>query len=297
MDAIKCEAMILAAETGSLTAAGSHLGYTQSGITRMLGSLEEEIGFPLFIRSKKGVTLTENGKAILPMFREIVRAQQNAQQFSAQICGITKGSLTVGCYYSIAAMWMPEILKEFHNRFPGVSIRIQEGSNQNIAKWLHEKSVDCCLCSRPVSAEHDWISIYQDELVAWIPMDHPLADAAAFPIENLEKEDFIHTTPGQDTTQDRLLKKLHLHPRTIFTTRDGFTTYNMVGAGLGISFNQRLLSKKWNLSNVIEKPFSPPQFEELGIAVPSLKESSPAAKKLIEFAVQHIRSANTKTAE
>ncbi len=185
------------------------------------------------------------------------------------------------------------LLKEFHNRFPGVSIRIQEGSNRNIAKWLREKSVDCCLCSRPASVEHDWISIYQDELVAWIPVDHPLADSAAFPIENLEKEDFIHTTPGQDTTQDRLLKKLHLHPRTIFTTRDGFTTYNMVGAGLGISFNQRLLSQKWNLSNVIEKPFSPPQFEELGIAVPSLKESSPAAKKLIEFAVQHIRSVCT----
>lgn len=120
MDAIKCEAIITAAETGSLTAAAERLGYTQSGITRMLNSLESEVGFPLFIRSKKGVQLTENGKAILPFFREIVRTQQKTQQFSAEICGIIKGSLTIGCYYSISALWMPEILKDFRSRFPGV---------------------------------------------------------------------------------------------------------------------------------------------------------------------------------
>ena len=43
----------------------THLGYTQSGITRMIGTLEEELGFPLFLRSKKGVQLTENGKLCL----------------------------------------------------------------------------------------------------------------------------------------------------------------------------------------------------------------------------------------
>ena len=110
MDATKCEAILIAAETGSLTAAAERLGYTQSGITRMLGSMENEVGFSLFVRSKKGVQLTENGKAMLPLFREIVHAQQNALQFSADICGIIKGSLTIGCYYSISAMWMPEIL-------------------------------------------------------------------------------------------------------------------------------------------------------------------------------------------
>ena len=52
MDATKCEAILIAAETGSLTAAAERLGYTQSGITRMLGSLENEVGFSLFVRSK-----------------------------------------------------------------------------------------------------------------------------------------------------------------------------------------------------------------------------------------------------
>lgn len=292
MDAVKCEAVLAAADAGSLTAAAEHLGYTQSGITRMLSTLEDEVGFPLFVRSKKGVLLTENGKAMLPLFREIVRAQQNARQFSAEICGILKGALTVGCYYSVSAMWMPVILKEFCGRFPGVSVRMQEGGNREMARWLRENAVDCCFCAKPSTAECDWLPLFQDELVVWLPKDHPRASAPSFPVEALEREPFIHTSPDHDTDQDRLLAAFHLHPQTRFTTRDGFTTYNMVEAGLGISFNQRLISKKWDSDAVARVPFSPPQFVELGIAVPSMKEASPAARKLIECSVQCMKQIN-----
>ena len=109
MEAVKCEAFLAAAELGSLTATAELLGYTQSGVTRMIGTLEEELGFPLFLRSKKGVQLTENGKLMLPLLREVVRAHHNAEQLSAEIGGVSKGSLTIGCYYSISALWMPEI--------------------------------------------------------------------------------------------------------------------------------------------------------------------------------------------
>ena len=289
MEAVKCEAALLAAELGSLTAAAERLGYTQSGITRMLNSLEEELGFALFIRGKKGVRLTENGKAMLADLREIVRAQHNAEQRSAEICGIVTGSLTIGCYYSIAAMWMPSILQEFRRKYPGIRIKMQEGGNLEMAKWLREKSVDCCFCAEQTDTDCDWTPLYDDELVVWLPKDHALAGAERFPVEMLETEPFIHTLPGHDTDQDRLLTKLHLHPRTCFTTRDGFTTYNMVEAGVGISFNQRLISQKWN-RNVAEVSFDPPQYVPLGIAVPSQKDASPAAKKLIECAKQRIKA-------
>ena len=87
--------------------------------------------------------------------------------------------------------------------------------------------------------------------------------------------------------EDRLLEQHDLHPQTCFTTRDGFTTYNMVEAGLGVSFNQRLISRKWS-GTVAEVPFDPPQFVTLGISVPSLKEASPAAKKFIACAIETV---------
>ena len=108
---------------------------------------------------------------------------------------------------------------------------------------------------------------------------------------SLDGNCFTYSAAGEDhvTDQDRLLAALWLHPQTRFTTRDDFTTYNMVAAGLGISFNQRLIAQKWDRHAVAQVPFSPPQFIELGIAVPSMREASPAAKKLSACAVRCIR--------
>ena len=291
MDAVKCEAVLLAAELGSLTAVAERLDYTQSGITRMLGSLEEELGFPLFLRSKKGVRLTENGRAMLPLLREVVRAQHSASQRSAEIRGVITGTLTIGCYFSISAMWMPGILKTFQGRYPGVTVRMQEGGNRDMARWLREKSVDCCFCARPNVPDCEWRPVFRDELVVWLPRDHPMARAGAFPVAQLEREPFIHTAPDQDTDQDRLLAEFGLHPRTCFTTRDGFTTYNMVEAGLGVSFNQRLIARRWT-GAVAQVPFDPPQFVPLGIAVPSMGEAAPAARRFMECAEEYIRAQN-----
>ena len=57
----------------------------------MISSLEEELDFPIFIRNKKGVRLTENGKLMIPYFREIVDANQVATQVSEEIKGVVRG--------------------------------------------------------------------------------------------------------------------------------------------------------------------------------------------------------------
>lgn len=78
MDSVKCQALLLAIQYGSLTAAGKELGYTQSGMTRMIRSLEKEIGFPLLVRNKQGVRPSANGLQMVPVFQEVVRASQKA---------------------------------------------------------------------------------------------------------------------------------------------------------------------------------------------------------------------------
>ena len=76
MDPLKCRAFLATAELGSMSAAAESLGYTQSGITRMIHSLEEELGFDLFIREKNGTSLTGNGREMLPAMHDIVRADE-----------------------------------------------------------------------------------------------------------------------------------------------------------------------------------------------------------------------------
>ena len=102
---------------------------------------------------------------------------------------------------------------------------------------------------------------------------------------DVEKESFISTLPGEDTDIDRFFETNHVKPDVRFTTGNDYTAYCMVEAGLGMSLNNRLLSARWK-GAVAEVPFDPPQYISLGIAVPSLKDVSPAARKFIELVLE-----------
>ncbi|MGN1381299.1 MAG: LysR family transcriptional regulator [Eubacterium sp.] len=290
MDTKKCEACLMAASLGSFTAAAEELGYTQSGITRMIRSLEDELGFPLFIRGKTGIKLSANGEMLLPALRDIVQADARARELCGEIRGVITGNLTIGSYYSVSAIWMPELLARFKKEYPGIRVRMHEGGNREMTIWLNEHSVDLCFCAKPdKDTVCDWIPVYNDPLTAWLPEKDPAAAADSFPVTELQNRPFIHTSPNQDTDQDRLIKEHHLIMDTRYTTRDAFTTYNMVESGLGISFNQKMISRRWQ-GRVVEIPLAPSCFVELGLAVPSLKSASPAAGKFIQCVQEWVQN-------
>lgn len=286
MDSVKCEALLTAAEQGSLTRAGEILGYTQSGITRMIRSLEQETGFPMLIRTKHGVRLTADGKAMLPALRNIVKAQQIAAEQGAAIRGVIQGSLNIGSYYSVSAAWLPKVLRVYRQKYPQVEIHLREGTNLDLSAWLNEGSIDCSLSARPTKGiVHDWIPLARDELFVWLPPTHDAASQPDFPIPGLNHAPFIITLPEHDTDIDRFLQEHQIQPDIQFTTADPYTTYCMVEEGLGLSLNNDLTTKNWT-GRVVTRPFRPRQYIELGIAVPHMKDASPAARKFIACAVQ-----------
>lgn len=247
----------------------------------MINTLESELGFPLFSRSKHGVQLTENGREMLPFIRRLVQDQQQIREMSADICGMLRGTLTIGCYWSISACLLPKILKLFLKQYPQIHIRLKEGTNAALARLLQERAVDLCFAARPAAnITCDWLPVLQDELRVWLPLDHPYAKKQSFPLEKLGDYPFIITQPDQDTDIDRLLEKNGIKADIRFATTDGFSTYCLVEAGLGISLNQALITRRWQ-GRVVTLPLDPPQYIELGLAVPALKEASPAAKRFI----------------
>ena len=74
MDAKKLEILMTAVDLGSFSKASEVVGYTQSGLTHLVDSLEREIGFPLIRRSYSGIALTEAGENLLPDIRQFLQA-------------------------------------------------------------------------------------------------------------------------------------------------------------------------------------------------------------------------------
>ena len=288
MDTEKSRALLKIIETGSFSQAAEELGYTPSGINRMVKTMEEETGFPLFTRSTAGVQLTTEGHQLLPAFHELVHWQEQLDQLCADIRGLSTGHLTIGTYYSIAASWLPQIIQHFQANWPGIQIDLCEAGNNDLRQRLADHTIDCCFFSE-YQGQCDWIPLQRDELVVWLPKEHPLANAAFFPLESLNGSPFIQPLPEQNTDLERLLHTHHLSPDIRFTTSDNYTAYSMVAAGLGISLNNALMTKNWQ-GHVVTLPFDPPQYITLGIALPSLAKASPALKKFITCTKNVIQS-------
>lgn len=283
MDLLKCEALLRAVDTGSFSAAAAQLGYTPSGIIRMVNALEAELGFPLVARSRKGVRLTPDGERILPALRNLAHWDEQIRQIGADIRGLSVGNITVASYFSVAAYWLPPIIRAFQADHPGIRINIMEGSNSEMLTWLEDRRADCCFFSEDPNYPGDWIPLKEDPLMAWLPQDHPRAKDGFFPVEELDGAPFINPFPDNETDTDRLCAQYGVTPDVRFTTRDNYTAYTMVAAGLGISVNNLLMSRELN-GKVAVVPLQPPCSITLGVALPSYKEASPAARKFVDYA-------------
>ena len=123
----KYRAFAKVAELGSITRAAGQLGYTQSGVSHLVATLEEDLGVGLLVRSKSGTILTEEGKALLPYINRILEAEQDLKNKVLDIRGLSTGNLRIGTFSSVAIHWLPGLLSGFKARYPGVEISVVNG--------------------------------------------------------------------------------------------------------------------------------------------------------------------------
>ena len=142
MDTAKIAALLAAAELGSISKAAENLGYTQSGVTHIVNSLEEEAGFPLLMRGNRGVRLTAEGERLAPLMRELVQTADRLEQELALTRGAERGTVRIGTYSSISLRWMPRILEAFQERYPGIAVELLEGNGPEMEEWLSSGRID-----------------------------------------------------------------------------------------------------------------------------------------------------------
>ena len=105
MESARCKAFMYAADTGSFTKAAERLNYTPSGVSQLVGALENETGLTLLRRTRKGVTLTPDGEILLPAVREFLEKENRIYELAAEVKGLLVGSVTIAAYSSISGRW------------------------------------------------------------------------------------------------------------------------------------------------------------------------------------------------
>lgn len=279
MELDRYKAFICAVETGSLSAAAEKLQYTPSGVSRMIAALEEENGFPLLFRDRNGVCLTPEGEQLLPAVRNLLYAGENCMQVSAKIKGLETGTVVIGTAYSAFYAPLAAAISDFHKKHPGIQIQLCGGYSTELLDKLNAHQIDLCIISKR-EGNHDWYPMMQDEMMAWLPVDHPLARRKKVPVKAFEKEAYIETYPERDIDNVRVFAKCKVTPNLQFASMDSYATYAMVEAGLGISMNNAINGRAWS-GNVKILPLEPKQEVEIGVA--SLQELSTIGRAFLEY--------------
>ena len=235
MDAKKLAALAAAVDQGSFTRAAEQLGYTQSGLTHMMNSLEREIGFSVLLRDRRGVRLTPAGQRIMPMVRQCLAANQALEREIALVNSHQEETVRVASYASIAMHWLPELIEQFRRRCSGVSVDVQMGSVEEVYRWVREGRVDMAFASRQESSTLDWTPLKPDPLLAILPRSFDTGGAASLDVRRLEGQEFLMPSLGFHLDIMRALDRCGVTPVIRDTQVSDTVIISMVEHGLGVS--------------------------------------------------------------
>ena len=268
------------AETKNFTKTGEHLGYTQPAVSHVLKTMEAELGFPLFLRTKKGIKLTDNAITLLPLVHKLLSVNEQLEQTMSAINGLETGHVTIACFASISRNWLPAIIHVFQKKYPGIEIDLLEGGTDDIVNWITNHMADFGLLSKRHITGLEWYSLYQDPLMAILPKNYPISSDAAFPIAEFADHHFIIAAEGTDYDIHHALKKAGIKPNIRFSSKDDLSIVTLVANELGISILPQLVIQGF-ADQILALPLEPFFSRELGIATYSKTGLSPAAKNFI----------------
>ena len=289
MNTQKIRILLAAIDKGSLTKAGQALGYTQSYLTQIMKSFEEEVGFPLLVKTNRGVEPTREATVLLPAMRRILESEERLNQEIAELNGLHKGTIRIGTFVSTSVYWVPQIIEYFQNNYPQVIFQIEELGHDEMINGLIDGSLDMTLMSYPGDKVNiDFIPILEDPMLLALPPGHELSSYDYVPVEKLRDRPFIMTYESYDRDPHRVFEDAGFMPPVRYYSRDDFAVLSMVQRGLGLAILPELTINEFP-GDYDTRMLDPEAYRTLGIGIRSLEYAGPLTKFVIGYIMENIR--------
>lgn len=281
MTITQLQVFVKTVEMGSFTKAAQSLNMTQPAVSHAISSIESELGITLIIRDKrKGLILTDVGKRILIHIREILKGIEKVEQEVASEKGHEVGTIRIGSFPSASAYFLPKIINIFRQKYPNLELILYEGTLKEVEDWLLSRVIDIGIVILP-NEEMEIIPLTRGKMVVVLRDDHTLYKKSAITIQDLNNEPIIIFKGGYEPPIIDMFKQAGVPLRIEYAVSTVTTSLNMIQEGLGLAILAEL--SLYNLPpNVRTRELEPQVWREIGLAVPSLKESSLAVQLFIE---------------
>lgn len=141
----------------SISAAAKMLMITQPAITWHIKSLESQLGCILFIRTKKGVTLTSQGEVLFNYVKKGVESFTNGENALTNMKNLDFGLIRIGASTTVSRHVLMPALEVFHDKYPNIEIKIVNDLTENLLTELRNGNLDMLLLNMPMKESKDLI--------------------------------------------------------------------------------------------------------------------------------------------
>ena len=185
------------AEAGNISLAAENLYLSQSAVSQSVKQLEQQLGTRLFLRSPRGVTLTEDGRLLFEYVRSAMGLLETGEDKLQQSRTLQAGTLVIGASDTVTSQFLLPHLDAFHRRHPNIHIRIISGRSYKVLGLLRAGRVDIAFASAPGDADDlEHIPCFETHSCFVAAPDYPCdftrayttEEIAAFPLILLEKK-------------------------------------------------------------------------------------------------------------
>ena len=286
MTLTQLEIFSLVAELRGFTLAAHRLGISQSAVSHAMKSLEQELGVELLRRHQSSVELSDIGQQLLLRARAMLGLANTLRQEAADARGMKTGTLRIGSFGPTSSIkLLPKILHRFRQAHPGIEVHIDEGPDRQVTQWLEERRIDVAFVVLP-QERFDTFALIEDQMVALLALDHPLATRSAVSLKDLCDDPFVLTQAGSSELVSRLFMAAGLQPNIRYRCSQLLSTLDTVSRGDAITIVAEGSLPDDPTPRYVRKPLLPVVQRQIGLAVLDQRQSSPAARAFIELATR-----------
>ncbi len=226
----------------NITAAADRLFTSQPGVSKQLRQLEQEVGVQIFSRKGKAlVGVTPAGSAIVDYARKILRDVDNIRSVGQDLMAEQEGTLSIATTHTQARYVLPDVISQFHERYPNVNLELHQGTSEQIADLVAGGHVDFAIAtdSQSLFPELNLLPCFHWDRIVLTKKDHPLATSKRnLSLAALAEHPLITYvfSSNRESSFLRAFDDQQLQPNVVFTARDAdvIKTYVRMGMGVGV---------------------------------------------------------------
>lgn len=230
--------IVALAEHGSFTAASEALNIPQSSLSRSIAEAERRLNVRLFFRTTRRVVTTPDGLAICQLARHALNAYDDGLRTIEDFLTGEQGTVSVACLPSVAATFLPSVIKNFTRSYPGVMIQVNDGLLASCLRAIDSQDADLAIAPLPApidGVEHEFIGA--DSYYCVAPAGHRFTETAHLLWSDLADEPFIGFGAASSIAApvQRAFNEAGIKPKLIVQAQNIAAVAALTAEGMGVT--------------------------------------------------------------